>query len=266
MLSETQTNWLAACVLAALGLWLLVWLVALARRTRYTLAQIPFYYPFNLVMARVLWRAKVSGRLAVGPDQGAVIVCNHIGPIDPAFIALASDRIVHWMVAREYCSHPAMAWFFRIMKAIPVNRGGVDTAATKLAIRYAQQGGLVGLFPEGRINTTDKLLLPGRPGAALIAVKARVPVIPCFLAGSPYDGTSFGCLFMSARARLVIGKPIDISSYYDREGDKEVLEDLTKLFLVEIARLAGVEDYPAEVAGRNWKTGAEPVAVFGNGR
>ena len=26
----------------------------------------------------------------------------------------------------------------------------------------------------------------------------------------------------------------------------------------------GVENYPAEVAGRNWKTGAEPVAVGEN--
>ena len=266
MLSDTQTNWLAGGVLAALGLWLLVWIVTRVRRTRYTPAQIPFFYPYNLVMARVLWRAEVVGRLAVGPNDGAVIVCNHIGPIDPAFISLASDRIVHWMVAREYCSHPAMAWFFRIMQAIPVNRGGVDTASTKLAIRYAQHGGLVGLFLEGRINSTDKLLLPGRPGAALIAVKARVPVIPCFLRGSPYDGTSFGCLFMAARARLIIGQPIDISSYYGREGDKGVLEELTKRFLVEIARLAGVENYPAEVAGRNWKTGAEPVTVGENGR
>lgn len=266
MLSDTQTQWLAALVLAALGLWLLAWLVSLSRQTRYTLAQIPFFYPYNIVMARVLWRAEVVGRLAVGPEQGAVIVCNHIGPIDPAFIALASDRIVHWMVAREFCSHPAMSWFFRIMQAIPVNRGGVDTASTKLAIRYAQNGDLVGLFLEGRINTTDKLLLPGRPGAALIAVKARVPVIPCFLSGSPYDGTSFGCLVMPARAKLIIGQPIDISDYYDREADKDVLEELTKRFLVEIARLAGVENYPAEVAGRNWKTGAEPVAVGENGR
>ncbi len=82
------------------------------------------------------------------------------------------------MVAKEFCVHPAMSWFFNTMQAIPVNRRGVDTAATKLAIRYASQGDLVGLFPEGRINDTGALLLPGRPGAALIALKARVPVVP----------------------------------------------------------------------------------------
>jgi hypothetical protein len=34
-----------------------------------------------------------------------------------------------------------------------------------------------------------------------------------------------------------------------------VLPELTKRFLVEIARLAGVENYPARLAGRQWKNG-----------
>ncbi len=256
MLSETATYWLAVGTITAIVLALLAWIWSVYRSTRYTIAQFPLYYPFNLVMARVLWRAEVAGELQISPDQGAVIVCNHIGPIDPSFIALATNRIVHWMVAKEYCSHPAMSWFFTIMQAIPVNRGGVDTASTKLAIRYASQGDLVGLFPEGRINETNRLLLPGRPGAALIALKARVPVIPCYLKGAPNDGTSTGAFFMSAKARLKIGAPIDISEFYGRENDKEVLAELTRRFLIAIARLAGVEDYEPELAGRRWKTAA----------
>ncbi|MBI2824013.1 MAG: 1-acyl-sn-glycerol-3-phosphate acyltransferase [Planctomycetia bacterium] len=257
MLSETATTVLAGGLIAALAAALVAGIVARYWNAHYTLAQFPWFYPFNLVMARVLWRAKVTGRLKIPADQGAVIVCNHVGPIDPSFIALATDRIVHWMVAKEYCDHPAMSWFFRTMQAIPVNRRGVDTAATKLAIRYAGGGGLVGLFPEGRINDTGRLLLPGRPGAALIALRARVPVVPCYLTGAPNDGTSYGAFFMSARAHLRIGEPIDISEFYGRDTDKEVLEELTRRFLIEMARLAGVENYQPELAGRRWRTAAE---------
>ena len=34
--------------------------------------------------------------------------------------------------------------------------------------------------------------MPGRPGAALIALKARVPVVPCYIHDAPYDGTMLG--------------------------------------------------------------------------
>lgn len=253
MLGDIGVRFLAAAVLAALATALVAWIVQFYRGTGYTLAQFPVFYPYNYVMARVVWRAEVVGQLDVAADEGAVIVCNHIGPIDPSFIALATNRVVHWMVAREFVEHRLLAWFFRSMQAIPVNRGGVDTAATKLAIRYAQQGGLVGLFPEGRINDTGKLLLPGRPGAALIALRAKTKVIPCYLSGSPYDGTSFGCLVMPAKARLVIGRPIDISDLYNGDHEKDRLEEVTRRLLTEIAKLAGVENYQAEVAGRHWK-------------
>jgi hypothetical protein len=71
----------------------------------------------------------------------------------------------------------------------------------------------------------------------------------------PYDGTALGSLFMAGKARLRIGKPIDLSRYRARDGEKAVLEELTKRFLVEIARLAGVDDLQPKLAGRHWKPG-----------
>ena len=189
--------------------------------------------------------------MPIPPGQGAVIICNHRSPVDPSFIQLATgQRVVHWMVAKEYCEHPLLAWFFRTARSIPVSRGGIDTAATKLAIRLAEEGELVGLFPEGRINISDELLMPGRPGAALIALKARVPVVPCYCSGAPYRRHHVGRSACPARVRLVIGEPIDLSAYYGREGQREVLEELTLQFLRAIAGLAGSPTFsPAWPAG-----------------
>ena len=119
------------------------------------------------------------------PGQGAVIICNHRCSLDPAFIGLMVNRIVHWMVAKEYWEIPVLGWFFRTCQCIPVSRGGIDTAATKIAIRYASQGRLVGMLPEGRINETEQLLLPACSGFVLVALKARVPIIPCYIQGRP---------------------------------------------------------------------------------
>jgi len=252
MLSAAATHVLAIAVLITLGAALIGLLVSVYRRFPFTPLQTTAYL-LNLLLTRVLWRARVSGPLPVAPGQGAVVVCNHRSPIDPCFIGITTRRVVHWMIAKEFWSNPLLAWFFRLAESIPVSRAGIDTAATKAAIRYVQRGDVVGLFPEGRINNTHRLLLPGRPGAALIALKARARVIPCYIEGAPYDGTIWGVFFMWAKVRVKIGQPIDLAPYYGQEKDRQVLELLTKRFLTEIAALAGVQDFQPELAGRFYR-------------
>jgi 1-acyl-sn-glycerol-3-phosphate acyltransferase len=252
MLDNTAIEVLSAAALATLGAGLLAWSWAGWRATHYTLAQAPWML-WGYVGARVLWRARVRGRFRVPDDQGAVIVSNHISGLDPALIALAVPRPVRWLVAREYCSHPLLAFFFRTMGCIPVNRRGIDTAATKTAIRGAQEGDLVGMLPEGRINFTKELMLPGRPGVALVALKAGVPVVPCFVAGMPIRGHVFSTAWMCGRAELRIGQPLDLSPWYGREGEEGVLEEVTIVLLRAIAQLAGRPDYVPRLAGKQWR-------------
>jgi 1-acyl-sn-glycerol-3-phosphate acyltransferase len=238
--------------LAALWLYFFWW------RTYYTPVQAALYF-VNVLFTDLLWRVRVTGRLPVKPGQPAVIVSNHISGIDPLLIQRATNCCVHWMVAREYVEHWSMGWAFRILRIIPVGRGGTDTAATKQAIRWLEKGEPVGMFPEGRINHDREktFLLPGRPGAALVALRARVPVIPCYVAGSPYNGTALGSFLMRAKTRVVVGEPIDISEFYNRADDRQVQETLTLRFLSEIARLAGVENYEPQLAGRRWRAEGE---------
>jgi len=255
MLSGPATDLLAMGVLAVLGLLLVAGAVRFFRRSPYTPRQTAILTA-GAMICRLLWRAEISRRLPIQPGQGVVIISNHTCPFDPAFIALGVTRVMRWMVAREYCEHPFMGWFLRPFEVIPTNRAGIDTAATKQMIRCAQQGELVGLFPEGRINNTDRLLLPGRPGVALIALRARVPVVPCFIHGAPYDGTALGCLRMPARVRMTVGQPIDLTEFYGREDDRAVLEEVTRRLMRAIATLGGQPDFQPELAGRFYKPGA----------
>jgi 1-acyl-sn-glycerol-3-phosphate acyltransferase len=249
MFPPAETRILAIGILAVMGMVLALVIVRAVRRSPYTPAQC-IVLGVARIATRILWRAQVSGPLPIPPGQGAVIVSNHRCPFDPAFIALGVNRVMRWMVAKEYCEHPFMGAVLGVFEPIPTNRGGIDTAATKLTIRYAQQGEIVGLFPEGRLNTTEQFMLPGRPGVAMIALKARVPVIPCYIEGSPYTGTTLGCLLKPAKVRLVVGQPIDLSPYYDRDDDREVIEKLTARLIREIAALAGRPDYEPVIAKR----------------
>ena len=213
----SQTTIVLIVAAAALILALAAWVWYTLRRTNYTLGQ-SFWLALNCLFNRLLWRTQISGPIPVAPGQGAIVVCNHRSGIDPLLIQVASNRVVHWMVASEYWKFPVMGLVFRTLQAIPVGRRGVDTAATKQAIRLASDGRLVGIFPEGRINTTEDLLLPCRPGVASIALKARVPIVPVYIAGAPYNGSALGSFMMPAKVRVSIGQPLDLSQYFDRAG------------------------------------------------
>ena len=259
-----DSSTLGAAVLAVLLISALAALIVWWLRSPLTIAQ-TFLWLGNYLIARLLWGTQVEGRLPVQPGKGAVIVANHRSSIDPSLIQTSIRRVVYWMVAREYCEAPVLRTLLRIFQVIPVGRGGIDTAATKQAIRLAQDGGLVGMFPEGRINESkDVLLLPGRPGAALVALKARVPIIPVYISGSPYDGTALGPLRMRTHVHVHIGGTIDLSEYYGREKEEGVTQEITKRLLLEIARLAGHPEFEPQLAGRRWKPG-DAAIDNGNG-
>jgi 1-acyl-sn-glycerol-3-phosphate acyltransferase len=219
-------------------------------RSPYGMWQATVYF-VTLLLTRVLWRTQVPP-FPLPPGQGAVIVCNHRTSVDPFFIQIVVNRYVRWMVAREYCEHPAFGWFLRATHAIPTNRRGNDTAATKLAIRSASQGELIGMFPEGHINHTNEFMLPGRPGAILVALKARVPILPCYIEGAPYAGTVISPFLMTARVRVRFGEPLDLSPYYSREQESGILGELCLKAMSAIAKLAGRDDFQPRLAGRKW--------------
>jgi 1-acyl-sn-glycerol-3-phosphate acyltransferase len=247
------SNTVALSVLIAVLAFAVLAFVVWWKRSPLTLVE-TFLWTGNYLIARLIWRTRIEGEIRVPPDQGAVIVANHRSSVDPAFLQICIRRVVYWMVAREYCEAPFIGALLRAFQVIPVGRAGIDTAATKQAIRRAQEGGLVGMFPEGRINQTDQLLLPGRPGAALVALRARVPIIPAYIFDAPYDGTALGPVFMRSKVRVKIGQPIDLAPYFGREKEEGVLQEITKLAMRAMATLAGQPDFEPQLAGARWKT------------
>ena len=242
---------LACTPLVALTTWLI--------RSPYTCIQSVLFL-VAIYLVRFQWRGSVPTRLPLSLETGAVLVCNHRSSVDPFFVQISAHRVVHWMVAKEYCEHPAFRWFLSTCQVIPVNRGGIDTASTKQAIRLAKAGGVIGMFPEGRINMTDKFMMPCRPGAILIALKAQVPIVPVYIDGSPYRGTPWSPLLTRARVRVRFGEPIDVDAYRDQD-EPALIGQLMVRTVKAIAELAGDAHYEPQLAGRQWKPTADEVAA-----
>jgi len=218
-----------------------------------------FLWAVAYLLCKFLWRARWLNAPALAEGKGGIIVCNHRSSVDPFFIQTATGRKIHWMVAREYCEHPAFRSFLSACEVIPVSRGGIDTAATKSAIRLAASGEIVGMLPEGRINMSEEFMLPARPGAALVALKAGVPVVPCYIHGAPYRRYPWSPLLMPARVEVRFGPPLDPATFLNRDNEDGSAREFTLQILRAIARLADKPYFQPTIAGRNWKPTKEEL-------
>jgi 1-acyl-sn-glycerol-3-phosphate acyltransferase len=239
-------------VLLAIGVALVGFGIAWWRHRSLTPWQLILWYSAKFLV-RVLWRAKQPVKLPLEPGQGAVIICNHRSSIDPFFIQTLADWPLHFMVAREYCENWLLKPLLRSCEVIPTRRSGIDTAAIRTALRLTESGEVVGMLPEGRINITDEFMLPVRPGAVMVALRSRVPILPIYLEGVPYGGTPLSPFRMPARVRVLVGTPIDLSEYYGRDEEEGLLGEVTLKVVGEIAKLAGRTDFQPTLAGRKWK-------------
>ena len=105
-----------------------------------------------------------------------------------------------------------MAYLCNKVEAIPVSRDGQDAKAIMTALRYLKKGEKISMFPEGTRNRTDQELLPLKGGAALFAIKAKVPVYPIMTIGK----TKY-----FRRTPIIIGDPIDLSEFYEMKMSAE---------------------------------------------
>ena len=158
-----------------------------------------------------LVRLRVTGRehLPLAGDGPVVVACNHIAWIDPFAIvaALGPRRPVVFLAAREHVERRrVLDWLLGQLGAvIKVERTSLRQRDVLRAAESALRGGAcIALFPEGRINVgteTGQTLLPFEPGAAVIARRGGVQILPMAIAGSDD-------LYLGRRITLAIGPPI----------------------------------------------------------
>ena len=178
------------------------------------------------------------------PKQGpAILICNHTSGLDPMLIQSVCPRLIVWMMAREYYDLPVLHWVFKTVEAIPVDRGGRDLAATRAALRALEAGRILGVFPEGRIETSRDLL-PFQTGVALMALKAGVPVYPAYLDGTQRGRDMLPAFLYPNCATLAFGPAVETPP--GGSTSKEVLQDVTARFTaaVEGLRDATERAYP----------------------
>jgi 1-acyl-sn-glycerol-3-phosphate acyltransferase len=112
------------------------------------------------------------------------------------------------MMAQEFMDLPVLSRVFRTIGVIPVARSGRDMAATRAALRALHDGKVLGIFPEGRIETSDELM-PFQSGVALMAMKTAVPVYPAYLDGTQRGLSMLTGFLQAQRAVIAFGPAVE---------------------------------------------------------
>lgn len=150
----------------------------------YVVSVVPeFLVRFLLWLAtHTFFKIRIVGQENVPFRGPALLVANHMSHVDGFLIGACVQRFIRFMVWKPYYEMPALNWFFRLAKAIPVGSGGPRdvVASIKAARKELEAGHVVCIFAEGAISRTGGML-PFHRGLEKIVDGLNVPVIPVHL-------------------------------------------------------------------------------------
>jgi 1-acyl-sn-glycerol-3-phosphate acyltransferase len=172
------------------------------------------------------------------PKQGSLIItANHAGRLEVLLVYYLLDRPdIILMIAEKYRKSTFWRWFARRVDGIFIDRYNADFTALRQVLRRLQDGGVLTMAPEGTRSTSGKLQ-EAQWGAAFLAAKAGVPVVPVGATGT-HDKLVVERLkhFKRLRIQVRIGKPYTLPPLkpHDREAQ---LQQHTDEIMCQIAAL-----------------------------
>lgn len=198
----------------------------------------------RLMLGR-LFRLRLVGE---PPSSGPyLLIVNHQGWADP-FVLIAllpPEPRIHFMGDRQAVrSH----WWKRaaiagvgglvlIDRTVPLDRSAIADALSVLA-----GGGVLALFPEGRVSRREADLGPFERGSGWLAFRAHAPVVPVWLRGT---------------AELYLGRELDVTLGQarvppDGPATKAAIDAFTEQLHADVSALASPWTEPVG-ASKRWR-------------
>lgn len=169
-----------------------------------------FYQSVRFLVVAILrtyCRMSIFGAENVPQTGPFVLAPVHRSFIDTPIASGCSRRRLRFMGKDSMWKAKPFGWTLSALGAFPVTRGSADREAITRAIAVLESGEPLVLFPEGE-RKSGPLVQPLRDGAAYVACKAGVPIVPVGIGGSERV-LGKGMKFMYPRKiAVVIGEPI----------------------------------------------------------
>src|SRR2546425_4607051 len=149
------------------------------------------------------------------PSEGPVLIAaNHRSFSDPFMIALCLRRPLRFVAKIELFDKRWKAWLLLALGAFPIRRGESDEEAMETARLILEQGGVVGIFPEGTRVRPGPLGEPKR-GVGRLELETGAPIVPVAILGT--EGIRKGWRIRPRRVTVRCGRALTFPRPLDRE-------------------------------------------------
>jgi 1-acyl-sn-glycerol-3-phosphate acyltransferase len=174
------------------------------------------------------------------PAQGpALIVLNHLGDADIVVIlSQLRTQEIDPLAASNLYDIPALRFVAEAYGVIWLHRGRPDRRALSCALESLQCGRFVTIAPEGRESVVGGLE-QGLDGAAFLALRADVPIVPIALTGTENPRIyNFKLWGKRPPVIMTVGQPFRLARSEDRHanlknGTDQIMRQLAGLLPME---------------------------------
>lgn len=181
-------------------------------------------------------RTRVIGRHNI-PESGPFLLAPiHRSNIDTPLAAAVTRRRLRFMGKDSIWRVPLIGWVMSALGAFPVTRGTADREALKRCIAVLEGGEPLVLFPEGT-RQSGPVVMPLFDGAAYVAVKAQVPIIPVGIGGSEGVMPKGSKMIRPRKCVVVVGEPIRAERDAEGRIPRSAVKDVTERLSGELQRL-----------------------------
>ena len=174
----------------------------------------------------VVTRVTISGRENI-PRSGAFVLAPvHRSNIDSPLASAVTRRRLRFMGKDSLWRMRPVGWVLSALGGFPVSRGTADREALKRCIAVLEKGQPLVLFPEGT-RQSGPVIQPLFDGAAYVAVKAGVPIIPVGIGGSERVMPKGSRMIRPRKCVMMIGAPIVVQTDAEGRVPRSAVRDVT---------------------------------------
>ena len=192
-----------------------------------------FFQLLCRVVVFICTKATIRG-LENYPRRGpALVVINHLGDPDVVLVLAALPDTPEVIGKIELRDIPWLRLLTDILGVIWIHPGQPDRRALSATLEAFRQGRRILIAPEGR-ESASGALEAGTQGAAYLALRAGVPVVPVTITGSEFRRIENNLKKLRRTpVTLTVGEPFVLPQ---PRQDKDALQEGTRLIMETLAR------------------------------